>query len=321
MCIRDSVEVITQVAWMNGLHRAQGAHWHEDGCLNHTVIGAQFTHAGFALWIGMVEGEAHRGAKMRWSRARRSTVRHMTYVGAMSTSIRTLSSLLVSACCVFQLHAQKPKEAYCGELGRLKVGDVAPVFATKDHQGDSVVVPAAVPTGPVVFAGFGITARDMNYDDYASDIVKGAVVLVVDHEPGERDPASRFDGVVTSDVGGALRKAQAAQAHGAIGILYVSDVHNHPGGGANVTAGGAWPAQPSRLGTYSLETWMKSITIPAAQISAELAATLVKGSGRTLEDLSRSADTGKAITPVALPGAQVRPVSYTHLTLPTSDLV
>jgi Zn-dependent M28 family amino/carboxypeptidase len=111
--------------------------------------------------------------------------------------------------------------------------------------------------------------------------------------------------VVTSDAGGALRKAQAAQAHGAIGILYVSDVHNHPGGGANVNARGAWPEQASRLGTYSLETWMNSITIPAAQISAALAATLVKGSGRTLEDLSKSADTGKAITPVALPGAQV----------------
>ena len=149
--------------------------------------------------------------------------------------------------------------------------------------------------GNVVFAGFGITARDMNYDDYASDIVKGAIVLVVDHEPGERDPASRFDGVVTSDVGGALRKAQAAQTHGAIGILYVSDVHNHPGGGANITARGAWPEQPSRLGTYSLETWMNSIRIPAAQISAALAETLVKGSGRTLEDLSKSADTGNSL--------------------------
>ncbi len=177
-------------------------------------------------------------------------------------------------------------------------------------------------SGPVVFAGFGITARDMGYDDYASDIVKGAFVLVVDHEPGERDPASRFDGVVTSDAGGALRKAQAAQAHGAIGILYVSDVHNHPGGGANVNAGGAWPAQPSRLGTYSLETWMKSITIPAAQISAELAATLVRGSGRTLEDLSRSADTGKAITPVALPGAQVRlATSVTRTALPDRNVL
>jgi Zn-dependent M28 family amino/carboxypeptidase len=161
-------------------------------------------------------------------------------------------------------------------------------------------------SGHVVFAGFGITAKDMGYDDYASDIVKGAVVLVVDHEPGERDPASRFDGVVTSDAGGALRKAQAAQAHGAVAILYVSDVHNHPGGGANITALGAWPKQPSRVGTYSLETWMNSIKIPAAQVSAALASTLVKGTGRTLEDLSKSADTGKAIAPIALPGAQVR---------------
>ena len=159
--------------------------------------------------------------------------------------------------------------------------------------------------GNVVFAGFGITARDMGYDDYASDLVKGAIVLVVDHEPGERDPASRFDGVVTSDNGGALRKAQAAQAHGAVGILYVSDVHNHPGGGANLNARGTWPEQPSRFGSYSLETWMSSIKIPAAQISAALAATLVKGSGRTLEDLSKSADTGKAITPIALPDAEV----------------
>ena len=160
--------------------------------------------------------------------------------------------------------------------------------------------------GPVVFAGFGITAPDLGYDDHASDIVRGAIVLVIDHEPGERDPQSRFDGVVTSDAGGALRKAQAAQAHGAAGILYVSDVHNHPGGGTNVSARGAWPAQPSRLGRYSLATWMDSITIPAAQISTDLAATLVKGSGRTLEDLSKSSDTGRASAPVALPDATVR---------------
>ncbi len=63
--------------------------------------------------------------------------------------------------------------------------------------------------------------------------IKGAIVLVVDHEPGERDPNSPFDGVVTSDAGGALRKAQAAQAKGAAGILYVSDVHNHPGAAGN----------------------------------------------------------------------------------------
>src|SRR5215510_3940782 len=43
--------------------------------------------------------------------------------------------------------------------------------------------------GAVVFAGFGITWPEHGYDDYRGD-VKGKIVLVIDHEPGERDPAS-----------------------------------------------------------------------------------------------------------------------------------
>jgi peptidase M28-like protein/PA domain-containing protein len=160
--------------------------------------------------------------------------------------------------------------------------------------------------GPVVFAGYGISAPDLDHDDFrAADLIKGAIVLVVDHEPGERDPNSPFDGVVTSDAGGALRKAQAAQARGAAGILYVSDVHNHPG--ATGTAGANfWPQQPSRLGTYSLAGWMESIRIPAAQISVDVATRLVKGSGKTLEDLSKTADTPRGAAAVRLPGVEVR---------------
>ena len=159
--------------------------------------------------------------------------------------------------------------------------------------------------GPVVFAGYGISAPDINHDDYrAADLIKGAVVLIVDHEPGERDPNSPFDGVVTSDAGGALRKAQAAQAKGAAAVLYVSDVHNHPG--ATGGGGNPWPQQPSRLGTYSLAGWMESIKIPAAQITVELAGRLVKGSGKTLEDLSKSADTPGGAAAVRLPGVEVR---------------
>jgi hypothetical protein len=160
-------------------------------------------------------------------------------------------------------------------------------------------------SGPVVFAGFGITAPDLGYDDYRSPLIKGAIVLVVDHEPGERDPNSPFDGLVTSDQSAGFRKALAAEEKGAAGVLFVSDVHNHPGGGANVSARTAWPAQPSRLGTYTLATWMNRIRIPAAQISAELAAKLIAGSGRTLEELSKSAETPRGIAAVALPGAEV----------------
>lgn len=159
--------------------------------------------------------------------------------------------------------------------------------------------------GPVVFAGYGITAPDLDYDDYrAADVVKGAIVLVIDHEPGERDPDSPFDGVVTFDRASALRKAQAAQAKGAAGILFVSDVHNHPGTNAG-GAGNAWPAQPSRVGTYSLAAWMESIRIPAAQVTPETATRLLAGTGRTLEDVSKSAEAPRGIVAVRVPGVEV----------------
>ncbi|MGH7695411.1 MAG: hypothetical protein ACRENH_10530, partial [Gemmatimonadaceae bacterium] len=44
-------------------------------------------------------------------------------------------------------------------------------------------------SGPVVFAGYGITAPTLGYDDLAGD-VKGKILLVLDHEPGENDSTS-----------------------------------------------------------------------------------------------------------------------------------
>ena len=68
----------------------------------------------------------------------------------------------------------------------------------------------------VAFAGFGITSPKINHDDYKGD-VKGKVVLVLDHEPGERDPNSPFEGVVTAEAAAQWRKALAAQQKGAAG--------------------------------------------------------------------------------------------------------
>ena len=50
-------------------------------------------------------------------------------------------------------------------------------------------------TAPVVFAGYGITAHEYNYDDYASIDVQGKIVMVFSHEPQEDDSTSLFDGV------------------------------------------------------------------------------------------------------------------------------
>src|SRR5262245_16938837 len=117
-------------------------------------------------------------------------------------------------------------------------------------------------SGSVVFAGFGITAAPLQYDDYRGDAIKDKIVLVLDHEPGERDPNSPFDGVVTSEFSTAWRKALAAQEHGARAVLFVSDVHNHQGA-ANFEANArnTWPEKPPRILNYMLASWANRIRI------------------------------------------------------------
>jgi len=164
---------------------------------------------------------------------------------------------------------------------------------------------SGVASGPVVFAGFGISAPQLGYDDYNGD-VKGKIVLALDHEPGERDPNSPFDGVVTSEPSTVWRKVLAAQDKGALAVLFVSDVHNHPGA-ANFEAAARnyWPEKPPRILTYTLATWADRIRIPVAQVSPAVAALLVAGTNKTLDELSKAAETTKGFTPLVLPGARV----------------
>jgi len=159
--------------------------------------------------------------------------------------------------------------------------------------------------GPVAFVGFGISAPPLSYDDYNGE-VKGKIVLVLDHEPGERDPNSPFDGVVTSEWSTTWRKAIAAQDKGALAVLFVADVHNHPAA-ANfeATARTYWPEKPPRIQSYTLATWVDRIRIPVAQISPALASSIVAGTGKTFEDLSKSAETIRGFAPVGLAGVRI----------------
>ncbi len=159
--------------------------------------------------------------------------------------------------------------------------------------------------GEVVFAGFGISALELGHDDYR-DGVAGRIALIVAHEPGESDAESPFDGLVTSEASATYRKAAAAQEAGAVGVMIVADVHNHPGAGNfSAQAAGYWPETVRRGGRYTLESRLNRIRIPVVQISPTLAETLVAGTGRTLEELSGSAEAGGGVDPMPLPGVRV----------------
>lgn len=145
---------------------------------------------------------------------------------------------------------------------------------------------------PVVFVGYGIQAPALGHSDYSAN-VEGKIVLAMDHEPGESDPQSPFDGVVASEAARALRKVLTAQQQGAAGFLLVSDVHNHSGEDRfSDSADRSWPDPPRRIRRFTLADWTRQVRIPAAQISTTVAKVLLRPSGKTLEQLGNLADRG-----------------------------
>lgn len=84
-------------------------------------------------------------------------------------------------------------------------------------------------TAEIVFAGYGVTAPDLHYDDYANIDVKGKVVLVFEHEPQERNPASRFNGMANTIYAVNRTKILNAQKHGATAVLIAAEPNRrHP---------------------------------------------------------------------------------------------
>lgn len=76
---------------------------------------------------------------------------------------------------------------------------------------------------PVMFAGFGITAPEYDYDDYAGVDVRGHVVLVLRGEPEGGDTA-KFRGAGFTRYSGVQHKVSNALSHGASAVLLVDAI-------------------------------------------------------------------------------------------------
>jgi hypothetical protein len=160
--------------------------------------------------------------------------------------------------------------------------------------------------GELVFAGFGIDAPSLAHDDYRTGSVEGKIVMILDHEPGERNPESPFDGVVTSEFARTLRKVVTAQAHGALAVLFVSDVHNHPEStNFEAVAARTWPTTSARVPRYMLETWMNKVKIPVVQISPAIANDLLRVDGASLDEFAQSAEASGGVTLRTVTGQQL----------------
>lgn len=132
--------------------------------------------------------------------------------------------------------------------------------------------------GGVVFAGYGITAPEYHWDDYAGIDATGKIVVVFRHEPQESDEESPFAGADSTTHAQLVNKAINARQHGAAGILYILDPDGHD-------------PEEEELLTTAESSPTENVDIPAAYVRMESLLPYFAERGFDLRDVQRRIDT------------------------------
>lgn len=127
-------------------------------------------------------------------------------------------------------------------------------------------------SGKLFFAGFGITAPDLEYDDYGDWDVRGRVILAFEHEPQERFASSPFQGRDLTAYSTVTHKALNAKSRGAAGLILIPDRFNHP-------------KQRSRS-SPQLET-VANLGIPTVRLTGRWGERLLREWGRNPSEINR----------------------------------
>ena len=174
-------------------------------------------------------------------------------------------------------------------------------------EGEQTFPPAAVafaePAQPidltldVVFAGYGITAPEFGYDDYAGLDVTGKAVLVFDHEPQEDDPKSPFHGTGFTLHASTWTKTQNAERHGAAAVLVATEPANKHRSA---------PRAPERANAPPQALARSELRIPRFSVTQEVAAALLRTTDRTPAEWQTEIDRAPSPSSRALQGVRVR---------------
>lgn len=133
--------------------------------------------------------------------------------------------------------------------------------------------------GPIVFAGYGIAADDVGYDDFAGVDLEGKVALVLRREPQEENKESKFNGTELSQHAELERKIKNCWERHASAVLVVSP-----------------PSAIAKEGEDKLVPadylpGNNSVGVPLAQVTASVADRLLAGSSLgTLAEIEKRID-------------------------------
>ncbi len=104
-----------------------------------------------------------------------------------------------------------------GPLGQTIELNINKDFAVLGTSGSGKV------SAPIVFAGYGITAPDIKYDDYEGLDVKGKVVIVLRKTPRWGNKEAPFDGEKKDQHAALAPKLTLAEMQGAAAVVLVND--------------------------------------------------------------------------------------------------
>ena len=160
--------------------------------------------------------------------------------------------------------------------------------------------------GPVAFAGYGITAPEFGYDDYASLDARGKIVLIFDHEPQEDDPHSIFNGTGATRHSSAHVKIINAQKHGAVGVLFAAEPNRtHPSPQQRTARIPGSEQRARRLPPQTLAE--PEAQLPSFSVSDQVAAELLSATGK------KPAELQSIIDQTLKPASQVLPETHASL--------
>jgi hypothetical protein len=142
-------------------------------------------------------------------------------------------------------------------------------------------------SAPVVFVGYGITANEYHYDDYAGVDVKDKIVLLVRHEPQENDEKSVFAGKELTQHSTFAIKAVNAKMHGARAVILVNDSYPHH------------TAQEDQLTPFGQATGPTDAGVLFVQVKEATADAWLKTEGRDLHEILDGID--KDLKPRSFP--------------------
>ena len=141
----------------------------------------------------------------------------------------------------------------------------------------------------IVFAGFGITAPEFNYDDYADIDVKGKTVFIMDDEPLSED-SNYFRGVKPTQYSFWGTKWRIARSNGAAGLVIIATPETMERGKALGDLG-----SEESISYHSNENDGSNNRIPVICISPELAANILSGEKYDFEALDNLFNESKPI--------------------------